>query len=472
MTTAIYARLSQDRSGLSENVTIQIAECRDYADERVWPIADVFKDNDISVSKYSKKPRKDYERLLAAIEAGRVTRILITEMPRLYRRLEELLYLIKMAERTPLEAIWTTDGEGYDLSTPEGIHRAIGAINNAMLESAKISKRVRRKKAARAKEGRTNGGRRTYGFEPDNETPRPEELAHLKEAGERWIAGEDLSAVIRDFHARQVLTTTGKQWRIQNLRRTLLSKRYLGIREHHGVDYPAVWDAIFTQAQHDLMQSLAEAKKWKVLEAREYLLTGFTYCECRTLMVGSAKEYKVGTLRRYRCRASNDTGTRVGCGRNIVLADPLEDWITEAVFFRFDSPQVATALAPTANQDQMAELLREFQERKAHLDGLAVDYGRKLLDKRAYGLARQAAEAELEQTKAQLSKLQDDRAVGLLPVDQTIREAWEGASFEWKQAVIRLIIERIDITPPSERRGKPLKGDEFDPELVSVTWRA
>jgi site-specific DNA recombinase len=113
----------------------------------------VFSDDDISASKFSTKPRPDYNRLVAAIESEQVEVILCTEMPRLYRRLEELLELIKMAERTRLRGIWTTDDIGYDLFTPDGIHAAIGAVNNAMLETARLSKRLKRKKAAQARQG-------------------------------------------------------------------------------------------------------------------------------------------------------------------------------------------------------------------------------------------------------------------------------------------------------------------------------
>jgi hypothetical protein len=46
---------------------------------------------------------------------------------------------------------------GCDPGMPEGIHAAIAAVNNAMLESAKNSKRGKRKKKARAEQGRFTG---------------------------------------------------------------------------------------------------------------------------------------------------------------------------------------------------------------------------------------------------------------------------------------------------------------------------
>jgi len=111
MDAAIYARLSRKRKspdnpeGLSENVVIQMAEGEAFAEEKGWPVVAVFKDDDRSASKFSKKPRPEYEQLLVAVEAGRVEAIICTEMPRLYRRLEELLELIRMAPHTRLRVI-------------------------------------------------------------------------------------------------------------------------------------------------------------------------------------------------------------------------------------------------------------------------------------------------------------------------------------------------------------------------------
>jgi site-specific DNA recombinase len=142
---AIYARLSKDRSGLSVNVGIQEAEAREYAAEHGHEVVAVHSDNDLSASRYSSKPRPGYETLWRAIESGSVEAVIVTEMTRLYRRLEELLDLIHLAERTNLKSIETTDGVGYRLNTGEGIHAAVAAINNAVLESRKISDRQPRR---------------------------------------------------------------------------------------------------------------------------------------------------------------------------------------------------------------------------------------------------------------------------------------------------------------------------------------
>src|SRR4051794_26897731 len=122
MDAAIYARLSSDRAGLSINTAIQRREAAAYIEGLGWQLAVERTDDDTSASRYSTKPRPGYQALLADIRAGRVEIVVCTEMTRLYRRVEELLELIRLAETTRLRKIETTDGMGYDLSTGIGIY--------------------------------------------------------------------------------------------------------------------------------------------------------------------------------------------------------------------------------------------------------------------------------------------------------------------------------------------------------------
>jgi hypothetical protein len=79
---ALYARLSEDRSGLSENVHIQLREGEEFVEDNGVTVSLRFSDDDKGASKFSKKPRPDYDRLVAAIERGEVEIIVVTEMTR------------------------------------------------------------------------------------------------------------------------------------------------------------------------------------------------------------------------------------------------------------------------------------------------------------------------------------------------------------------------------------------------------
>src|SRR5207302_3692357 len=119
--TAIYARLSLDRNDDAQAVARQLEDCREWcAERRVSVLADLeFTDNDISASRFSKKPRPGYAALLDAVQAGLVRRILCFNIDRLYRRPMELETLIALADRGHLEIVGVV-GQSFDLTTPYG----------------------------------------------------------------------------------------------------------------------------------------------------------------------------------------------------------------------------------------------------------------------------------------------------------------------------------------------------------------
>jgi len=474
----IYARLSKNRSRkrLSDSVKVQIAEAQTYTKEKLWPVIVVESDDDISASKYSKKPRPCYDRLIAAVEAGRVEVIIVTEMPRLYRRMEELLELIKMAERTRLRGIWTTDDMGYDLSTPEGIHASIAAINNAMLESARLSRRQKRMKAQYAREGKYNGGGRPYGYDKTGMELVPEEVAILVEAKDRYLAGETMRDIVRDFYHRGVVSPYGKPWQIENFQRALLSKRYLGILVHDGSEYPALWPAIFTPEEWARMDA-RRIERTKLFPGkrkgtgRQYLLTGLVYCgRCGTYMIGSRRKLKGGYQRRYKCRAVDSYGLPLGCGRVYRGADPLDAFITEAVLYRFDTPEVARLLANGEGKDNTDDLIADYQEAKAKLDQMVADYASGFLTRDEFAVAKQVAEDRLQATRHALGQAQARKVPGFPASSNLIRESWDNAGLDWRHSVIKLLVEKIVCLPghPGSRRWREWR---FDPQYTEIVWR-
>jgi site-specific DNA recombinase len=67
---AVYVRISQARDGEHAGVDRQRDDCLALAERQGWTVGEVYTDNDRSA--YDGKPRPDYVRMLADIEAGRV----------------------------------------------------------------------------------------------------------------------------------------------------------------------------------------------------------------------------------------------------------------------------------------------------------------------------------------------------------------------------------------------------------------
>jgi site-specific DNA recombinase len=487
----IYARLSQDKSGLSDNVEIQITECEDYALSEGLRVVAVFTDNDISASRYSRKPRPGYEQMLAFLKTGGAQVILVTEMTRLYRRLEELLEIIRLAETSSLRKIETTDGMGYDLSTGQGIHNAVSAVNNAALEARKISDRTRRKKKVVAMRGGYNGGPRPFGYCRDGVTPhefpfclRSEgtivagEAGIVRELAARLIAGQSLKTLTRFLNDNGIRTTQGHRWGPTTVRRVLESHRIAGLRQHNGKTYPASWPALVSQDDWDRMQLILRAERRYIGQqkrGREYLLTGLLECGVcgDTGAVCGKALYGMGTRgkRYYGCRGPVDHQE----AHLIRLADPVDSLVSQAVLYRFDSLNMQEALT-TAADPEIGTLLETYQRQKQRLTDLVTDYASGLLDREQLAHAKQVVEEAMAATNHKLTRLETGRAFASLPPNQTIRDAWQQADVTWRRGLLSLLVEKVVLLPSrpgGSRWTDPETGKMygFDPTKVVIHWR-
>jgi site-specific DNA recombinase len=467
---AIYARISKDRSGISQNVDTQVRECREYARAQGWGIAGIFSDNDISASKYSKKPRPGYQTLLTAIRHDGIEAIVVTEMPRLYRRLEELLEVIKLAERTSLNHIITLDEAGYDLSTGQGIHNAISAVNNAMLESRRSSDRQKRRIRAQAQKGMAHGGYRPFGYEQGGMVIKDDEADAVRWMTREIIRGMGLNDVARGLNARGIPTVTGKAWDRKLVRRVLSRKRLAGIREHQGTEYPAAWSAIITLEEWELVQFAIHRRGRQfpggAQAGRTYLLTGLLFCgRCEGPMYGHQhRRDNAPPHPRYRCSR---------CGRVFRIAEPLDKFVSEAVLYRLDTEGVARLLAESTSTD-VRPLLARYQALQARGRELIDDYARGILDRSEFMRAKAINDEAIEAVQEQLAEAQPTQVLRL-PAGETIRQAWEKGSLTWRRTLIGLLVERVIVKPgqSGQKRWRlPGTGEwVFDPDLIKIVWR-
>jgi len=138
-------------------------------------------------------------------------------------------------------------------------------------------------------------------------------------------------------------TVSGKPWSAQTLRRLLLSARISGQREHHGeIVADAKWPAIITREQTARIRGLLDDPSRQAVRApRRYLLKGLLRCDaCGAALVSRPRD---DGSRRYVCARGPQYH---GCGRTYVVAEPLEQFVTEAVLWRLDTPERRAGAAP------------------------------------------------------------------------------------------------------------------------------
>ncbi|MCP3797950.1 recombinase family protein [Allokutzneria sp. A3M-2-11 16] len=504
---AAYARLSKDKSKRSVNVTIQLQEISGYAEETgdAIPLHLSYSDNDIGASVFETKPRDGYQDLLDAIRSNLVSEIIVTEVPRLCRQMTEALELIALSKTTALRYVTTTDGMVYDLHTPRGRKAFREAVSDAEFETDQSSARQHRKKNAKAIAGAFHGGQRPYGYEgakyetlttPDGEKINgrllnpgrvgcaiiEEEAAVRRECTNRIICGEREADLVDDLNRRAIPASGGGRWRKGNLRYLLMRRRDVafaefpgpGTRVYKNKEYRAVWPAIISKEDYELMMAafkLTQSPYPTRTKGRTYLLSGICRCgRCGGAMYGKGRKSKDGSYqRRYGCRHKDAYGEIVGCGKTFRYADPVDLLVWEAVVYRFDTPEVAAALAPTDDQARLKELVELQTKQKLHLEGLVADYGAGVLTRDELVIAKTSAQAALASTESELSKIQSNRA-RIIPAGQTLKTVAETASIEWKRKIISLLVDYVEILP-GHPRGMMWEGFQFNPEHVRIAWK-
>ena len=315
----VYTRISWDLAGQRAGVERQRVDCEALCAERGWEIAQYLEDNDRSA--YSGKRRAAYERLLTAVDDGRLDAVVTWYNDRLHRSPRELETFIDLVERSGVR-VAVVSGD-YDLTTPEGrfTARIVGAV--ARKESEDRSRRVRRMHLELAEQGRPASH---LGWGVRDEAER--EL--VREAAGRVLAGQGLITIARDWNRRDVPGATASPWTGPTLRKVLLSARVAGLREHGadprgrilGALTPAVWQGAIDRRTWDHVRAvLLNPERLTVGNTpTRYLLMGVIFCGvCGGRMFSRPRD---DHPKRYVC-----AGRRPGHQLTIV-AQPVDDLVT------------------------------------------------------------------------------------------------------------------------------------------------
>jgi DNA invertase Pin-like site-specific DNA recombinase len=457
---AVYVRISQDRGGAGLGVERQEQECRALAQRLGWTVAQVYCDNDLSA--YSGRRRPAYERMLADIEAAKITAVIAWHPDRLHRRSAELERYITICERHRVENQTVTAGM-WDLSTPSGrmTARQLGAV--AAYESEHKSERLKSARIQQAKQGRHHGGIRCYGYAKDGTTIVGDEAAEIAAACEAIAAGASLRALVRDLNARGVTTTTGKTWTSTQLRQTLISPRIAGYSTHKGVivgdaAWPAIVDDATWRAVEAILTNGARRTNHGVTGAVKWLGSGLYVCTCgqrsmRASVTGGSRRYT------YRCANSHDKSV-THVTRDAVA---LDDYVQQVIVDRLARPGT------------VAELLR----RDDTTDVTALRVEQVSLGERKDAAAAMFADGKIDEVQlATITARLDERGHEIADVlakagwrspleplaNGDVGKAWAALSLARKRAILEVVADVHVLPTKPTTRG-------FDPDGVRIDWK-
>ena len=146
MNVAIYARVSDDKlteDGLRrQDINRQIDKLIKICQVQGWGSPIIFKDDGLTAFKDDYQSRPDFIRLLKEIRARRVQRVLVEDLTRWSRRVEDGLRTMKEAAEFGCTVTSAAEGE-VDVTIPEGWFRCALAFVMAEWASRSMSWKIK-----------------------------------------------------------------------------------------------------------------------------------------------------------------------------------------------------------------------------------------------------------------------------------------------------------------------------------------
>lgn len=473
MTNAIgYARLSKYDPGEGRGVERQRQDIAAVCEQHGWTLTGVLVDNDISASRYSRKPRDGYQRLVSLITSGAVERVVIYDADRLLRQPRELEDLIDLAERNGSFEIHTVTGQ-IDLVTSAGRFIARSLVAKAAMESDDLSRRLRRAFDQKAAEGRPHGAR-AFGYEPDGITIRESEAALLRQAACDVLAGETLAAIARRWNAAGIVTPQRRSaWDGTIVKAVLTNPRHAGIRVHRRgkpdeARFPASWLAVIDVDTHRALVSLlTDSDRRQAIPPRRTAFTGLVRSAVTKLPLD--RDVRRGrAVYMTRRRPGRDA---VGAQGLTIPAGALERLILAMLFEAVDSGHLARRIAARRARREGTKGEDPAVIERA-LVQLAEDEASGLITRAEWLAKRERLQQRLQ--TAQAAQAVDPVAIVLEGVTGDLEAAWPAWSVDRQRAILAATFNTV-LIHPSTRRGGPAPFVEgigrIDVARVEPDWR-
>ncbi|WP_116248182.1 recombinase family protein [Nocardiopsis sp. FIRDI 009] len=466
----IYARVSSDPRQQLRSVSQQVDECTAECERRGWTIVKVFTDNDRSASRYATKERPEYEQLISFLRAGESDVLVTWESSRAQRDLGAYVTLRKVAEENGIQ--WSYKGRLYDLTrTDDRFTTGLDALLDER-ESSVTRDRIIRDKRAHALKGQPHG-RLLFGYrrEYDSETgsfvrqvPHEKQAPVVREAAERFAAGESLFAITKDFNLRGLRTGTGSQWTTMTMRQMLLNPAYIAKRVHRGrIIGDAAWPAVLNETTYYVcVQRLRDpGRQFSPDPHARNLLTGIARCGvCGGTMAIRRTEAADKTERavKYACR-----GVSANHGKcTVIMRDRMDDYVKTALFARLSRPDVADLLVDERQEEDARAALAEAEEKRTRLE--------EVYDSVAKGAVSAAALARIEARLLPEIEAAEKRAsaprtapTARNPITPKIADVWPALPLGRQREIVRALMN-VTLLPN-------VKGARHDPSLrITIEW--
>ncbi|MFG1780927.1 recombinase family protein [Rhodococcus oryzae] len=470
MRAAVYLRQSQDRDGDGYGIDRQREDVERLIAARGWTVHAEYVDNDVSAT--SRKPRPQFLRMLAAVDAGDVDVIVSRHVDRLLRRLSELEELLSRCEAHNVSIV--TAADSVDTSTDGGrlVARILASVGQGEMER----KSARQKSAAMqaANQGRWIGGRRAFGFEGDGVTVREAEAGAVRQGYADVLAGLSMAEVARKWNAAGFVTPQGKRdgspkpWNHSNVKDVLTNPRYCGLRRYRpgnsrveirqkptlGITAAAEWPEVVSEdTWRAAVEILSNPARRRPAIGGKRLLTGVALCGvCGETVHGGAARPGVPA---YRCRSGAHVSRK---------AAPVDQYIEAVAVARLCQPDALEVFSPQMHTD-IQPLIAEAEVLRRRRDTVLLELADGVITSSQLRVVLDRIGEQLGGLEAQIAEAGSADLLAPLVNSGDVAAAWEVLEVPRKRAVIDLLM-----TVRLHTIGRGVR--TFRPESVGIEWKS
>jgi DNA invertase Pin-like site-specific DNA recombinase len=244
--------------------------------------------------------RPALQQLIADIEAGLIDVVVVYKIDRLSRALMDFSKLVEIFDRNNVTFVSVT--QSFNTTTSMGRLTLNILLSFAQFEREVIGERIRDKFAASRKKGMWMGGSVPLGYDVKDRklVVNPAEAEAVRTMFRLFARSSSTAQVVKELHARGVLSKRGKPIDKGYLYKLLHNRVYRGEAVHKGTSYPGEHDAIVDEdlwnAAHEVLASNRQARAGRARSTTPALLRGLIFTETGTAM--TPHHTKKGT-RRY-----------------------------------------------------------------------------------------------------------------------------------------------------------------------------
>jgi site-specific DNA recombinase len=257
-----------------------------------------------------------------------------------------------------------------------------------------------------------------------------------------------LTGTAADWNRRGVRKTGGGKWLTRDVLRLFSSPRIAGLREWNGEYREAQWGPIISREDFENLHALLQVRPESVRRGplpRTYLLSG-GLAECGGCHLPLRPHATNEGHRGYRCESPMG-----GCGMIHRRAQPIEDFVRDAVLHAFDDPDIGPKLRAevetrASNEEEVRKLANEIDTLKSKLAQLEFDhYEADAIEHDQYlrGQAR-VKERLAKATEALHAILPRGLPVTVLPVGfDALQREWARWSIEEQRMVVAFALNKV-----------------------------